>query len=139
MHRITRRAVLAGAAAALIPPIGGFAAAEGSAPEPSSDPIFAAIERHRAAYVAEVALNDSDDDDAMSAACDVEMEALESLLTTAPTTLPGCVAVLRYIEEHSEQLDMRVVFGGYTGLANQNAILGVIARAIEALGGAHAS
>jgi hypothetical protein len=123
-----------------LPALAGPAFVEkGSAAEPFHDPVFAAIERHRAAYVAEIALNDSDDDDAMSAACNIEMEALESLLATAPTTLPGCVAMLRYIEQHSEQLDMCVVFGDYTGLANQNAILGVIARTIEALGGAHAS
>jgi hypothetical protein len=57
------------------------------------DPVFAAIERHRAADAAWAA--DVDNDRRHKA----EGRAIVALLKTQPTTLAGCAALLRYIGE----------------------------------------
>jgi hypothetical protein len=59
----------------------------------SADPVFAAIDRHRAADAAWAADVDSD------RLHKAEGVALVSLLKTPPTTLAGCAAVLRYVGE----------------------------------------
>jgi hypothetical protein len=87
--KLSRRAALAGltgvaAAAGAIPAIGGEA-----------DPIFAAIAAHRTAANAYAADDAEDIDGLMWAA----QEALENLLETTPTTLPGVVALLRHLGE----------------------------------------
>ncbi|HEY5129391.1 MAG TPA: hypothetical protein VIJ35_19250 [Bradyrhizobium sp.] len=97
-NKQTRRAILAGAAAlpalAIIPAMAGDTG--------GVDPIFAAIEHHRAhcaVYwsVEEVA------DDVMSARGVEADRALTDLLTTSPTTVAGCAAVLRHVDQHIRQ------------------------------------
>jgi hypothetical protein len=85
LSRRTALASLAGVAAA-----GAIPAGAGEA-----DPIFAAIAAHRAAANA-YAADDAEDIDALMWAA---QEALEDLLATAPTTLPGVVALLRHLGE----------------------------------------
>jgi hypothetical protein len=106
--KTSRRAVLAGAAtlpALAIIPATAFAAA---------DPIFAAIEKHRklndahiAACNATVAASEGIEgltptikklEDQSGVACDVAFDALGELLATTPTTIAGCAALLRHVE-----------------------------------------
>lgn len=95
MTTLTRRGLMAGTAA--------LPALSGSAPV-SNDPAFAAIARHREAYVAHAALfndwngrNQDPPAELARSAGDAEAQALDVLLKTTPTTLAGAVAVCRYI------------------------------------------
>jgi hypothetical protein len=107
----SRRAVLAGLAAA--PALAAPAFALGG-----PDPIFAAIERHKALYAAfcraltgmgecekRSGFADSPELDEWhrreSEACDAEMAAHDEMLATVPTTLAGLLALLRYVEQES--------------------------------------
>jgi hypothetical protein len=92
-------------------------------------PIFAAIEKHRAAYAAFCAAcaeltGDADD---------TEIEDLEALLQTRPTTLAGCAAVLRYIDEYAAAGDMIPTLGEFIDLDGADDFLTLIATAIEGL------
>ena len=63
----------------------------------ATDPIFAAIKAHQAAW--DLAREASDDDiDTLMAA---EADRLAELLRMTPTTIAGCVAMLRWIETYS--------------------------------------
>jgi hypothetical protein len=84
----SRRAVLAGIATA--PALAAPALAL-SGP----DPIFAAIERHKATYVA-LGLSE---EGAVDAAVDAETDASRKMAATVPTTLAGLLALLRYVEK----------------------------------------
>ena len=108
---ITRRAIIAASAAALVPDIAAS----------SADPIFAAIAAHGKAYsdilvlldaqrAADEALQQADDltRPALQARLDdlcraegplgkIEMRATDRLIATVPSTLDGAVAVLRYL------------------------------------------
>lgn len=100
----TRRAVLAGAAALPALSVPALASIAG-------DPIFAAIERHRAAYVvrmekcqiqSETADYDPANADIVAAAddaCDEASAAANALLVTPPTTMAGILALLQYVED----------------------------------------
>jgi len=105
MSTTSRRAILAGAAtlpALAVPAVAGSL---------TPDPIFAAIERHRAAYeehgrVLE-AVNAEEDpethwtnDERVAAACDADCDALRALVQTVPATFAGAAAMLRYLVEH---------------------------------------
>jgi hypothetical protein len=86
----TRRAVLAGIATA--PALAAPALAlSGAGP----DPIFAAIERHKACYVA-LGLSE---EEAVGAAVQAETDASRKMAATVPTTLAGLLALLRYVEK----------------------------------------
>jgi hypothetical protein len=61
-----------------------------------TDPIFAAIERHREALAAYMAV---DNDDDLKAVSPEHEAALINLLSTKPATIAGCAAVLHYIED----------------------------------------
>jgi hypothetical protein len=98
--KTSRRAILAGAAAlpalAIIPAMAGDAG--------GVDPIFAAIERHRAhrgVYWSGEAVAD----DVMNARGKEADHALTDLLTTRPTTVAGCAAVLRHVDQHLRQYE----------------------------------
>jgi hypothetical protein len=135
----SRRAILAGAAAlpalAVIP-----AMALGSA---SNDPIFAAIECHRAADAAFWLSPHGETDDEATERLERWSEpaelALADLLSTRPTTILGCVAVLRhldhYLAEHEEPES------GLLGNASdpvRSAGAGFLALIVDALAGAAA-
>jgi hypothetical protein len=95
---LSRRAALAGAAA--LPALAMPAIALTTA---GPDPIFAAIERHRIAHAAFWSCNDLPDavDDDVMDACGTDADrALADLLTTRPTTIAGCIAVLRHVDHH---------------------------------------
>jgi hypothetical protein len=105
---LPRRAVLAGMASAAVIPTAALGAA------PSSDPIYAAIERHKAAmapYDAAVAIRgafrDADDDtgeevermdEAVYAAWESCTQAALDLINTQPTTLAGILAAIRVVQ-----------------------------------------
>jgi len=103
----TRRAALralVGAGALAIPTIGAIAGAR-------PDPILAAIERHKAAYEAALALSFAIDDviytperevseaewEALQRAHENENAAFEALLTAAPETCAGMRAVVAHL------------------------------------------
>jgi hypothetical protein len=102
--RLNRRAVLAGAAA--VPAISISGLATGAEP----DPIFAAIEAHRSAWV-HFADNPSKSKVHLTAEDDAETErrldALDDAACTLsainPTTIAGVVALLRYVAEHESE------------------------------------
>ena len=65
--------------------------------ELATDPIFAAIKAHQEAW--DLAREASDDEiDTLMAA---EADRLAELLRMTPTTIAGCVAMLRWIETYS--------------------------------------
>ena len=76
----------------------------------TSDPIFAAIHEHQSALAALMALDDMDHDDdkLMDALCGEHSAALGNLLSTRPTTVPGCAAVLHYIGDLMFQDNVRM-------------------------------
>lgn len=111
---LTRRAAIIGASAA-----GAGIAAATASPLPA-DPIFAAIERHRAAWArfsaecwrsddVEAARNGyalTDEDAAIyEAASDAEVAAALALFATTPTTLAGLRAGLAYVAADFDKLD----------------------------------
>jgi hypothetical protein len=134
-NKQTRRAILAGAAAlpALTLPAVAFTAA-------APDPIFAAIEYHRAARDAWWGLNDKApdevSDDLLSIRGDAEQDALTDLLETRPTTVAGVIAVLRHVDQHLRQYEEEETqpFGNCTDpLASAGAtFLATIAAALDA-------
>jgi len=107
-HHTTRRAILAGAAAAPIAAIPGTASA--SSVLPAIDPIFAAIESHRRAF-AEYGrvLRETPEDRnvlaeaAVAKACDGADDAARALLDVPPSTTAGAAALLRYVAEFEEK------------------------------------
>ena len=105
----SRRLFLAAGPAAAV-----FGALALSAAIPSVDPIFAAIERHRAAWDAFGAAGPAADNilakqqgrvvtqsdcDALDAASEFEREAFGEMLNTSPTTLPGLRAAVEHLAE----------------------------------------
>jgi hypothetical protein len=102
----SRRSVIVGAAA--LPALAMPAIASSA-----SDPIFAAIERHRqieAAYVAAcnepiVEAKEQAREDRANELCDKSGDALVELVAMTPTTLAGCAALRRYLEAHEEAYD----------------------------------
>jgi hypothetical protein len=120
-----RRRFLAIAAGASIVSVGSLVAAAApptSTPEVSSapvDPIYAAIAAKQAADVAHgLAIDVQDDadaryghdsqqawdaDEACEEACHRAMDAAWQLAITAPTTLDGVAAILRFANQHEEE------------------------------------
>ena len=98
---ITRRAVVAGSAAAVAAALPGAAAAPGPAAraETPPDPIHAAIGAHARAYAAYEAQRkaEPEDDETLWPLIDVERAAAEAFAATVPTTLHGLAAALAYV------------------------------------------
>lgn len=82
-----------------------------------TDPIFAAIERHRLAFneigAAAIATDTvaaantgrkitQADDDRLAAAQDADLEAVELLVSTVPTTMAGLAAAVAWLLEYDE-------------------------------------
>ena len=63
----------------------------------TTDPIFAAIKAHQAAW--ELAREAGDDD--IDALMDAEARQLAELLRMTPTTIAGCAAMMRWIETYT--------------------------------------
>ncbi|UIN35126.1 hypothetical protein [Methylobacterium oryzae] len=71
------------------------------APAPRApDPIFAAIEAHRAACTAAIGLDDGRDKEGFEAAHDARIEALEAVEATRPTTIAGLFALARHMDDY---------------------------------------
>ena len=98
---ITRRAVVAGSAAAVAAALPGAAArpAPVALAENPPDPIHAAIAAHARAYAAYEAQLEAEpeDDEALEPLIDAERAAAETFAATVPTTLPGLAAALAYV------------------------------------------
>jgi hypothetical protein len=104
MSAMNRRAILAGAASAAV--------AIPTAAAPMPDPIFAAIEAHRAAWAAlEKDCSRLSDESTPEAEAefyrlnDAVEEAAGSLVETQPTTMAGAVTLLRHVAEHEDKGD----------------------------------
>jgi hypothetical protein len=105
--KLSRRTlVVATAAAATLPAATLAKANHGLLPAP--DPIFAAIERHRAA----MAVQEFEDDEACSLACEAEWEAREDFLLTEPTTIAGIAAVLDYVNSPDVNTGSQTILHG---------------------------
>ena len=117
MTNTTRRTILAGLAAA---PVAGLPAIAGAVA--GNDPIFAAIERHKAAWSAFLPTCDltdevlakqqgrevsEADEAAHEAADDAESEALDALVETAPTTKAGARAAIEWLIEYNRGCEPR--------------------------------
>ena len=89
---MSRRLMIAGAASL---PVAAMIPAAALAAEP--DPIFAAIEKHRAAT--KVVVDTKDEEDLVDA-CHVQDDAAEEMVSVEPTTLAGVMTLLRYVTEH---------------------------------------
>ena len=104
MHALDRRRVLAGGAATVGASVLTVTSAHGLQPgaDAEPEPIYAAIERHRAAYAALVGAlrKDVNDLGALDAA---EAAALAALVDTAPTTLRGTAALIAYVRQHRRE------------------------------------
>ena len=98
---ITRRAVVAGSAAAVAAALPGAKAAPAPTDraEIAPDPIHAAIAVHARAYAAyEAQLKaEPEDDEALEPLIDVERTAAEAFAATVPATLAGLSAALGYV------------------------------------------
>jgi hypothetical protein len=93
MSALNRRAILAGAASLPITALPAMA---------ESDPIFAAIERHRELSAHRDAILENPElqwSDEADAAADAECAAADALFDILPTTVPGVAALLRYLYE----------------------------------------
>jgi len=128
MH--TRRAITIALAAT---PFAGTTA-PASAPD---DPIFAAIDAHRAAHARRRAFfAATTGDDLPDELGHAEMNTLAGLLATTPTTLAGCAAMLRYVGEFANSEEENPLFGNFTDPISKPAatLLGRIAAVIEQAG-----
>lgn len=111
----TRRAVVAGLAAA---PVAGLPALATVSSSAVADPIFAAIDRHKAAHqalnricsltdeiLAEEEGREVTDADWVlhDAASDAEIEALETLIETAPTSKAGARAAIEWLVRYDSR------------------------------------
>jgi DNA-binding GntR family transcriptional regulator len=101
-----------------------------SAAARTTDPIFAAIKAHQAAW--ELAREASDDEiDALMAA---EADRLAELLRMMPTTIAGCAAIMRWIETYSrDEANHSYLFYDWEDRLSEpgSTLLGRLAAAIE--------
>jgi len=99
----------------------------------ATDPIFAAIKAHQAAW--DLAREASDDEiDTLMAA---EADRLADLLRMTPTTIAGCVAMLRWIETYSrDEANHSHLFQDWDDPWSEpgSTLLGRLAGAIEKAG-----
>ena len=126
MTSTSRRAVVAGIATASAASVTAIAAPVNI--NPATDPIFAAIERHRGAAAVYAASDPDTDPEGDALALIEDEDAREVLLTTRPTTLAGCAAVLRYVASYDADHDISLF-----DLADGATFMRRIADAIEAL------
>ncbi len=98
--------------------------------ELATDPIFDAIKAHQAAWT--LAREASDDNiDVLMAA---EADRLAELLRMTPTTIAGCVAMLRWIETYScDEVNNSYPFSDWEDRWSEpgSTLLGRLAKALE--------
>jgi hypothetical protein len=95
---VSRRAVMAGIPAAAIMPAATQANGAHAPHSTTTDPVFAAIERHRQAVQAwQASMGEAHDADKISnQLLAMERDAFREWLTTPPTTLAGVIATLEH-------------------------------------------
>ena len=93
MNTPSRRTLLANAPAVAVAALAGGAVTKALSAEP--DPVFAAIEAHKAAMAANTAVFNTEDEDAVD-------DALEAVLTCQPTTTAGIIALLEHMSAPSK-------------------------------------
>jgi hypothetical protein len=106
--------------------------------ETAPDPIFAAIDVHKATWAVFMA---ADSDEANDAACAKDADAIRAMVHTIPTTLAGLLALVRYVVE-CEAADEVTVVGICADGADRSMggpicgerLLATIATALERLG-----
>jgi hypothetical protein len=79
---------------------GALERSKGSSDDVEDDPIFAVIDRHRAANAARNAIDGDVDPKADGLASIAEKEAIEDLITTAPKTILGLRAAIEYLAHY---------------------------------------
>ena len=100
------------------------------------DPIFAAIEAHRAAHEHVHVFNADNDGEILDGLSDAEFNALVKLLAMTPTTPGGCAAMLRYVAELANREEIGRASQPFSGWAESvkepaATLLGRIAAVIE--------
>ena len=97
-YKLDRRTMLTGTAFAsvLALPVGANAGSRGTIGCEEPDPIFAAIEAHRKAFIE---CEGCDIEENVARLSDIENDALCDLLEVTPTTLAGVVVLSRYAAE----------------------------------------
>ena len=130
-HTTTRRAILAGAAA--LPALAVISAMAGNAG--GIDPIFEAIDHHRAIRAAFWESNDMPED-VLNLRGEEHHKALAVLLSTRPTTIAGCIAILRHLDHHLAKYEEKHanLFGNRSDPVNSAAaaFLATIAEVLDA-------
>ena len=139
LHMTTRRTLLIGSAAAAIAPATALPAIA------KTDPIFAAIEKHREAHAAVVSAGDACSAPGLSydERCDLEeisgdhctesADAYAEMLSVNPTTVAGCAALLRCVEAYELIFDSEGLFQNWNddiSSAGRN-LLSRVAAALE--------
>ena len=121
----TRRAIVAGLAS--LPAI-----ASTSVTASTPDPIFAAIDAHRAADARRMAFIADHTGDLPDSLADAEFDRFAELLATTPTTPAGCAAMLRYFGEVVIREDEELFSGWSHSISGPAATLfGRLAAVIE--------
>jgi hypothetical protein len=126
---ITRRAVVAGSAAAVAAVLPGAEPRPVNAdtPENAPDPIHAAIAAHARAYAAYDAQlkAEAEDDLALEPMIDVEHAAATAFAATVPTTLQGLAAAMAHVRLLHERDNYPLLddYGCYVLIASADAAL----------------
>jgi hypothetical protein len=100
----------------------------------TTDPIFAAIKAHKAAW--KLAREASDDD--IDSLMDADARQLAELLRMTPTTIAGCAAMMRWIETYSrDEANQSHLFHDWDDAWSEpgSTLLGRLAAVIEKAGG----
>jgi len=71
--------------------------------DPTTDPVFALIERHRKAYIEHSIICTMPDvrEDELESASIADRSARDALANITPTSVAGAAALLRYVAEHA--------------------------------------
>jgi hypothetical protein len=96
------------------------------------DPIFDAIEAHRAAFKRCRVKRADDDEETYDALVGVAVDRLAELLAMTPTTPAGSVAMLRYVGAYAARDDSGLFNNWYDPVSKPGAsLLGRLAAVIE--------
>jgi hypothetical protein len=105
------------------------------------DPIFAAIDAHRAALAVVHAMEaaGNPDEETFGKFCEAESARLAELLAMTPTTPAGCAAMLRHVEAHAcecEEASASQLYSDFPEPISEPAatLLGRLAAVIEQAG-----
>ena len=129
MSAPSRRTLLATAPVVAVAALASRTVPKALSVEP--DPVFAAIEAHKAAIVAHTAAVDTGDEDAST---DAEDAALEAVLTCQPTTQDGIIALLEHMASpFKDSTPLAFAFGAGEGSSLHQAACDLPAMIAETL------